>query len=341
MDILGLAQYSSNPEPLASMFLCVLQIMLNSLHKYEPRVHLVKVSTEHRRVFTYPFPETQFIAVTAYQNEEVTSLKIKYNPFAKAFLDAKERPDNFYQRDLISSYSQPHQPQYSQCKWDVVHTAKRLPLVVPSTHPASCTYAVRSVPFRYYPKKPKKYSIPVATIKALSHSTTPAILDVAISCMLLRVVIRPLLSGLPDHTFTYLSRARAVIAEISYKIAKHRNPLHLPVNGDSVADIGQCSPWAVSFCRRGQWNEKTTEDGYKIDNPEGVIVIVSKWVQAQDMVVCIQKTSRCCTTLSSIAECYPQYGDTLYGRSWRHLDVGCHPGEDTAPGSTTGPLNPP
>jgi hypothetical protein len=30
--------------------------------------------------------------VTAYQNEEVTSLKIKYNPFAKAFLDAKERP---------------------------------------------------------------------------------------------------------------------------------------------------------------------------------------------------------------------------------------------------------
>ncbi|XP_063218693.1 T-box transcription factor T [Bacillus rossius redtenbacheri] len=90
------------------------QIMLNSLHKYEPRVHLVKVSTEHRRVFTYPFPETQFIAVTAYQNEEVTSLKIKYNPFAKAFLDAKERPDSFYQRDLISNYSQPHQPQYSQ-----------------------------------------------------------------------------------------------------------------------------------------------------------------------------------------------------------------------------------
>lgn len=41
---------------------------------------------------TYRYPETQFIAVTAYQNEEVTNLKIKYNPFAKAFLDAKERP---------------------------------------------------------------------------------------------------------------------------------------------------------------------------------------------------------------------------------------------------------
>lgn len=78
--------------------------MLNSLHKYEPRVHLVRVGTEQRRVVTYQFPETQFIAVTAYQNEEVTSLKIKYNPFAKAFLDAKERPDSVYGREN-SSYS--------------------------------------------------------------------------------------------------------------------------------------------------------------------------------------------------------------------------------------------
>lgn len=73
--------------------------MLNSLHKYEPRILLVRVNSEHRRVIPYPYPETQFIAVTAYQNEEVTSLKIKYNPFAKAFLDAKERPDAIYSRD--------------------------------------------------------------------------------------------------------------------------------------------------------------------------------------------------------------------------------------------------
>lgn len=75
------------------------QIMLNSLHKYEPRILLVRVNSEHRHVIPYPYPETQFIAVTAYQNEEVTSLKIKYNPFAKAFLDAKERPDAIYSRD--------------------------------------------------------------------------------------------------------------------------------------------------------------------------------------------------------------------------------------------------
>ncbi|XP_041976336.1 T-related protein [Aricia agestis] len=94
------------------------QIMLNSLHKYEPRVHLVKVGTDLRRIMTYPFPETQFIAVTAYQNEEVTSLKIKYNPFAKAFLDAKERPEGYYQRDFVGTHypqqsSSPHQyPQF-------------------------------------------------------------------------------------------------------------------------------------------------------------------------------------------------------------------------------------
>lgn len=77
------------------------QIMLNSLHKYEPRILLVRVNSneQQRSVIPYPYPETQFIAVTAYQNEEVTSLKIKYNPFAKAFLDAKERPDTVYTRE--------------------------------------------------------------------------------------------------------------------------------------------------------------------------------------------------------------------------------------------------
>ncbi|XP_039600900.1 T-box transcription factor TBX19 [Polypterus senegalus] len=67
------------------------QIMLNSLHKYEPQIHIVRVGGSHKMVTNLSFPETQFIAVTAYQNEEITALKIKYNPFAKAFLDAKER----------------------------------------------------------------------------------------------------------------------------------------------------------------------------------------------------------------------------------------------------------
>ncbi|TMW50791.1 hypothetical protein DOY81_004120, partial [Sarcophaga bullata] len=89
------------------------QIMLNSLHKYEPRVHLVRVGSEQRHVVTYPFPETQFIAVTAYQNEEVTSLKIKYNPFAKAFLDAKERPDTLYSHDAHYGWLIPPPTHYT------------------------------------------------------------------------------------------------------------------------------------------------------------------------------------------------------------------------------------
>lgn len=47
--------------------------MLNSLHKYEPRIHVIKVgaSDNNRTIVSHSFPETQFIAVTAYQNEEV------------------------------------------------------------------------------------------------------------------------------------------------------------------------------------------------------------------------------------------------------------------------------
>uniref|UniRef100_A0A182RVG7 T-box domain-containing protein n=1 Tax=Anopheles funestus TaxID=62324 RepID=A0A182RVG7_ANOFN len=109
------------------------QIMLNSLHKYEPRVHLVQVvsdARDQRNVHTYPFPETQFIAVTAYQNEEVTSLKIKYNPFAKAFLDAKERPDSVYSRESSTygwlnfhpSYATAQSPLQAQVDRSYQHT---------------------------------------------------------------------------------------------------------------------------------------------------------------------------------------------------------------------------
>ena len=52
--------------------------MLNSLHKYEPRLHIVRVNcrSEQKSLLTYSFAETQFIAVTAYQNEEVSNLII-------------------------------------------------------------------------------------------------------------------------------------------------------------------------------------------------------------------------------------------------------------------------
>ncbi|XP_063775813.1 T-box transcription factor T isoform X2 [Pseudophryne corroboree] len=89
------------------------QIMLNSLHKYEPRIHIVRVGGPQRMITSHSFPETQFIAVTAYQNEEITALKIKHNPFAKAFLDAKERTDH---KELLEDGIDGQQV-YSQCGW--------------------------------------------------------------------------------------------------------------------------------------------------------------------------------------------------------------------------------
>ncbi|XP_072043865.1 uncharacterized protein [Amphiura filiformis] len=68
-------------------------IVLNSMHKYIPRIVIIRevspVSDVTQPQVTYfSFPETAFIAVTAYQNQQITQLKIQNNPFAKAFRDA-------------------------------------------------------------------------------------------------------------------------------------------------------------------------------------------------------------------------------------------------------------
>ncbi|KAI1291979.1 T-box transcription factor TBX2 [Halotydeus destructor] len=63
--------------------------ILNSMHKYQPRFHLVRANDLLKLPYstfrTYVFKETEFIAVTAYQNEKITKLKIDHNPFAKGF----------------------------------------------------------------------------------------------------------------------------------------------------------------------------------------------------------------------------------------------------------------
>jgi hypothetical protein len=63
--------------------------ILNSMHKYQPRLHIVRVKDGKltSSFTTFIFPQTEFIAVTAYQNEKVTQLKIDHNPFAKGFRD--------------------------------------------------------------------------------------------------------------------------------------------------------------------------------------------------------------------------------------------------------------
>ncbi|XP_023567056.1 MAX gene-associated protein isoform X3 [Octodon degus] len=69
-------------------------IILHSMHRYLPRLHLVPaekatevIQLNGPGVHTFTFPQTEFFAVTAYQNTQITQLKIDYNPFAKGFRD--------------------------------------------------------------------------------------------------------------------------------------------------------------------------------------------------------------------------------------------------------------
>nr|XP_015836207.1 PREDICTED: T-box transcription factor TBX1-A isoform X2 [Tribolium castaneum] len=72
-------------------------IILNSMHRYQPRFHIVYLPSKNTTTATeencsenfktFVFPETAFTAVTAYQNHRITQLKIASNPFAKGFRD--------------------------------------------------------------------------------------------------------------------------------------------------------------------------------------------------------------------------------------------------------------
>ncbi|KAG7463544.1 hypothetical protein MATL_G00177750 [Megalops atlanticus] len=74
-------------------------VILHSMHKYQPRVHVIrkdfssdlsptKPVPSGDGVRTFSFPETVFTTVTAYQNQQITRLKIDRNPFAKGFRDS-------------------------------------------------------------------------------------------------------------------------------------------------------------------------------------------------------------------------------------------------------------
>ncbi|XP_065361523.1 T-box-containing protein TBX6L-like [Calliphora vicina] len=81
-------------------------IVLASMHKYQPRLHLIKTSDLSQLPWApqqnYVFPETEFIAVTAYQNDRITKLKIDNNPFAKGF---RETGQSKCKRKMMSSSS--------------------------------------------------------------------------------------------------------------------------------------------------------------------------------------------------------------------------------------------
>ncbi|KAM6970628.1 T-box transcription factor TBX6L [Aplochiton taeniatus] len=86
-------------------------VILHSMHKYQPRLHII----QSPKAFTpgsggyqrFSFPEAAFIAVTAYQNPEITKLKIDNNPFAKGFRDSGLNRKRFREQKMSCCREEP------------------------------------------------------------------------------------------------------------------------------------------------------------------------------------------------------------------------------------------
>nr|DBA23022.1 TPA: hypothetical protein GDO54_013985 [Pyxicephalus adspersus] len=94
-------------------------IILHSLHRYKPRFHVIQsddlYNTRWGLLQVFSFPETEFTAVTAYQNDKITKLKIDHNPFAKGFRE-QERVNR--REDVLRLF--PHTParRLKRKKWE-------------------------------------------------------------------------------------------------------------------------------------------------------------------------------------------------------------------------------
>ncbi|XP_067643005.1 T-box transcription factor TBX3 [Eurosta solidaginis] len=90
-------------------------IVLASMHKYQPRIHVIRTADLTQIPWApqqaFVFPETEFVAVTAYQNDRITKLKIDNNPFAKGF---RETGQSRSKRKMSSSPSDEDSDQQQQ-----------------------------------------------------------------------------------------------------------------------------------------------------------------------------------------------------------------------------------
>ncbi|KAM9779041.1 MAX gene-associated protein isoform 4-T6 [Syngnathus typhle] len=85
---------TNNPKDLEG------HIVLTSMHRYIPQLHVIPLLNGDitpplvmgPESLTFTFPQTEFMAVTTYQNFLVTQLKITHNPFAKGFREDRDEP---------------------------------------------------------------------------------------------------------------------------------------------------------------------------------------------------------------------------------------------------------
>ncbi|NP_001081671.1 T-box protein VegT-B [Xenopus laevis] len=94
-------------------------IILHSMHRYKPRFHVVQSDDMYNSpwglVQVFSFPETEFTAVTAYQNEKITKLKINHNPFAKGF---REQERSHKRDDVLKTLQQSPSKSQKRKKWE-------------------------------------------------------------------------------------------------------------------------------------------------------------------------------------------------------------------------------
>lgn len=86
----NLAFCSSTKRLIDILWFQTLQLILNSMHKYQPRVHIIRkrdhtasvINLKSEEMKTFTFPETNFIGVTAYQNQLVShwNWTVPFNP---------------------------------------------------------------------------------------------------------------------------------------------------------------------------------------------------------------------------------------------------------------------
>ncbi|XP_042855509.1 T-box transcription factor TBX20-like [Penaeus japonicus] len=100
------------------------QIILHSMQKYQPRIWVQEVApgttwadlprlVDRQRAHSAIFHETVFITVTAYQNQQITRLKIDSNPFAKGFRDTAKQKDLLERHPSASASRTPDSPSLS------------------------------------------------------------------------------------------------------------------------------------------------------------------------------------------------------------------------------------
>ncbi|KAM3867321.1 T-box transcription factor TBX22 [Diretmus argenteus] len=129
-------------------------IILQSMHKYKPRVHVIRhdprmdlsqiQSLPAEGVHSFSFPETEFTTVTAYQNQQITKLKIDRNPFAKGFRDPGRNRgvldgllESYPWRGPLSLDFKPFTIQLQGCSGSPTSSVSPLKSLLPFSSPSS------------------------------------------------------------------------------------------------------------------------------------------------------------------------------------------------------------